>query len=182
MKTFLVLLILVMAAFTTAKAQAPDPTDPHWCVGCSPIEKQRTAERVNSASRLPGKSNTSTNGDPGLMPRSRTDRNSPPYVLKVRFLVRNESDKKIKRVTWEYTISNRETKAFIQTVTFVTDKTIAPRKSAVLKQKVYVSREKLLGGTVPAGQAGQKPPPNVEVEENYRIKEIKYADGSVHTP
>jgi len=174
-------MILVVAAFTTAKAQVVDPTDRHWCQGCSPIEKQRIAEQVNRATPVPGMSNTSK-GDAGLMPRMRTDQPSDPYLLKVHFLVKNESDKKIKRVTWEYTISNRETKAFIQTVTFVTDKTIAPRKSAVVKQKVYVSRKKLLGGTVPASQAGTKPLGTIEVEENYQIKEIKYADGTLHRP
>lgn len=179
MRRTLTLIILIIGAVAIAKAQRVSTEDRNWCQGCSPIEKQQIADRVNRGSRPPG--DTSTDAPP-MFPKQRANGNPVTYVLKARFLMKNDSKKKIKRVTWEYTITNRETKAFIQTTTFTTTKSIAPGKTALLKEKLTVPMAKLIGPTVPSGQAGQKPSHAIEVEEYYQIKEIAYTDGSFRRP
>ena len=175
MRRTLTVIIMIIGAVVIANAQRVLVEDRTWCQECSPIEKQRRAERVNGTSPTTG---AMASDEPPRMAKPRSDDNSVNYLLKVHFRVKNDAAKKITRVTWEYTIFNRETKEFIQTTTFISKKSIAPGKSALLKEKLKVPMTKLVGPTVPTGQAGQKPSHAIEVEEYYKIKEIAYTDGT----
>lgn len=195
MKKYLIVATLVLVGCSMARAQAGRVTSsesgrvtaqegssvaaPHsWCMGCSESQKIELASREARE-----KDAAIASGNNGSLGRPVVSRSWPGQYaeFKTNFLVNNDSDKKIKRITWECTLLNKNTGDTIQTFTLTTDKKIDPHKSKLLQEKVNVPMKKLMGQVVPANQSPQ-PPKQVEVDEAYRILEIEYTDGSIVRP
>ena len=184
MKKFLIVATFVLAACSMGRAQsgqvAPQEgsrvaAPPGWCTGCSDSDK------VNLISREAREKNATAND--GSLGRPQVSRSGlPQYAeFKTNFLVNNDSDKRIKSITWECTLLNKTTGDQIHTFSLTTTKKIDPHKSRTLRETVMVPMKKLMGQVVPANQSGQ-PPKQVEVDEKYQIIEIEYADGSIVRP
>jgi hypothetical protein len=178
----LVLLVCSMSRPAQGQVKPSEPgqgqvaAPPGWCQGCTNGQKAEIATRearqreVSDHNQWPGKPSLSASGV----------RSGVQYAqFKTHFLVNNDSDKKIKRITWECTLLIRATKEPIQTFTLVTRKGLAPHKSTVFSQKVTLSFENLLGARI-INQLIL--PDTFEVEDKYQIREIEYADGSVFRP
>ena len=106
--------------------------------------------------------------------------------LNAKFTLNNDSDKKIKQVTWRVTLVHLDTKQVIASYTVVTDKLIAPHREATLKRKLWVPLGSFYGPKVVNANASVKPvldlPDEVQAEQLNEVKEIRYADGSVVKP
>ena len=184
MKKFLIVATFVLVACSMSRAQAGRVTAQEgsqvaapksWCMGCTDGQK---VELISREARE--KDATANNESPGRPQVSRS-RAGQYAEFKTNFLVNNDSDKKIKRITWECTLLNKTTGDPIHTFSLTTAKTIDPHKSKTLRETVLVPMKKLMGQVVPANQSAQ-PPKQVEVDEKYQIIEIEYADGSLVRP
>jgi hypothetical protein len=184
MKKSLIVATFVLVACSMSSAQAGRVTAQEgsrvaapngWCMGCTDSQK---VELISREARE--KDATANNGSLGRPQVLRSG--SGQYAeFKTNFLVNNDSDKKIKRITWECTLLNKATGDPIHTFSLTTAKNIAPHKSKLLRETVVVPMKKLMGQVVPANQTAQ-PPKQVEVDEKYQIVEIEYADGSIVRP
>lgn len=192
MKEYLVVATLVLVGCSMGRAQGGRVTSsdsgrvtghegsqvaapPGWCTGCTDSQK------VGLISREAREKDVAANKD--LLGRPQVSRSGAGQYaeFKTNFLVNNDSDKKIKRITWECTLLNKTTGDPIHTFSLTTAKNINPHKSKLLQEKVVVPMKKLMGQVVPANQSAQ-PPKQVEVDEKYQIIEIEYADGSIARP
>jgi hypothetical protein len=184
MKKFLIVATFVLAACSMGRAQGGRVTAQEgstvaapksWCMGC--IDSQKV-DLISREARE--KDATANNGSPGRPQVSRSG--LPQYAeFKTNFLVNNDSNKKIKSITWQCTLLNKTTGDQIHTFSLTTAKKIDPHKSRTLRETVIVPMKKLMGQVVPANQSAQ-PPRQVEVDEKYQIIEIVYADGSIVRP
>ena len=184
MKKYLVVATLVLVGCSMGRAQGGRVTAKEgnsvaapqgWCTGCTESQKADLISRearekdVSDHNQLPVRPQVSRSG-------------AGQYAeFKTNFLVNNDSDKKIKRITWECTLLNKTTGDPIHTFSLTTAKNINPHKSKLLQEKVVVPMKELMGQVVPANQSAQ-PPKQVEVDEKYQIIEIEYADGSIARP
>jgi hypothetical protein len=184
MKKYLIVATLVLVGCSMGRAQSGRVTAQEgsqvaapkgWCTGCTEsqkvelISREARAKDVTDHNELPGRPQVSRSG-------------AGQYAeFKTNFLVNNDSEKKIKRITWECTLLNKATGDTIQTFSLTTTKKIDPHKSKVLQQRVAVSMKKLMGQVVAANQPTSTSS-QVEVDEKYQIIEIEYADGSISRP
>jgi hypothetical protein len=184
MKKYLVVATLVLAGCAMGRAQSGRVTAQEgstvaapksWCMGCTDSQK------VDLISREAREKNATANNELPNRPQVARSGAGQYAEFKTKFLVNNDSDKKIKRITWECTLLNKATGEPIHTFSLTTAKNINPHKSKLLQEKVVVPMKKLMGQVVPANQTGQ-PPKQVEVDEKYQIVEIEYADGSIARP
>jgi hypothetical protein len=182
MKKSLAIIAFTFSVSFVVAAQSPAPQEGSkvaapagWCQGCTDSQKVQLIS--NEQSNKTGVSDSW----PSTRPRGAATRPGSYALFTTKFLVNNDSNKKIKRVTWETTLFNEDTHEPIQTFSFTTKTTIAPHKSLVLKEKVQVPMNKLLGPVVPAGQPGGNSA-NPAVLEQYKIIEIEYKDGSTVRP
>lgn len=179
MKKSIFLIMLLLVVGSSAKSQTgPDP----YCTHCTSETRDqrdtvaRRAERQRESAEhnaFPGRIN------PNAMVALRY------ATINAKFAITNDSDKKIKAVTWECALISLDQKKTVASYTLVTRKSIAPHKSATLSENLVVPRAGFSGHRVaPANQTTQKLVDSslIKAEQVNRIIEITYADGSVIRP
>lgn len=178
MKKSIFLIILLLVVGSSAKSQTR--ADP-YCARCTPDTRAQRDTLARRAERQ--EERDEHNAFP-----SRINPNAmlaPRYApFKAKFAITNDSDKKIKAITWECSLISLDEKKTIANYRLVTRKNIAPHRSATLSEKVVVPLASFSPKVVPANQTKTKPvvPHVVQAEQVNKIIEIRYADGSVVRP
>jgi hypothetical protein len=159
------LLLLSSCAFLAAQTQShldPGKVNPD-CPNCQQMEQAEPDQPVTK----PTIAANVTNKFAHFIPR---------------VLVSNNDSQKIKQVTWQATYIHVTSGETIATYTFVEKRKIAPGKTLLLQQAVFIPVAKLLSHprvvTVNPGNDAENP----RVRQVVSIKEIKYADGTTKTP
>jgi hypothetical protein len=96
----------------------------------------------------------------------------------------NNAAKMIKQVTWECTLKDHTSGETVASYTFVTRKRIAPGRSAVLKERIFIPLSQLLAHprVLQVGKENSPASRHPEVEQTIEITEIRYNDGSISHP
>ncbi len=175
MKSFLVIAASLLMS-SIAGAQSPPRGD--TCANCNSErqnpqaprnEQDRRAQEIVKHNEWPARPE---------LPRSGPVNHR---LFVTNFLVKNESDKEIREIKWTATLINRETQERFGTFPLATKKRIRPRKSARLKERVFVPLKNLIGSTVSASSPNDHKNP-VKIDDKYEIVEIVYKDKSVVRP